>query len=230
MRNAVLAVVIAIAVHSALALAFVAYQKFAPAPDALASLDLSSVELSLADKDDEVAPVAPQMPTTPPPPPVRPKAVEPPPPPDAALATLPPDPAAMKFAEPDERSPEMVTPEAETETRQAREEKPAAAAEPVAAVAPRQARVDAPPRPKRAIRPHYPKGSRQRGEQGDVTVELRVGTDGHVLEVKIVKSSGFPELDAAAEQAAKAARFEPARSGNTPVESAARLTLTFRLK
>lgn len=230
MKNAILAVVLAVGVHAGLGLAFVAYSRFAPGPKALATLDLSSVELSLAEKDDDTAPVAPQMPSQPTPPPPKPQTVEPPPQPDVTVETLPPDPTAMKFAEPEERPPVMVTPEKPSPRSEAQEPPPPPATPPAPAVAPQQAKVDAPPRPKRAIRPHYPKGCRQRGEQGDVTVELRVGVDGRVTAVKIVKTSGFAELDAAAEQAARGARFDPARSGDTAIESTARLGLTFRLR
>ena len=96
--------------------------------------------------------------------------------------------------------------------------------------APRQARIDAPPRPKKTIRPHYPDGARRRGEQGDVVLEIRVEEDGSVGDVKVVTPSGFGELDDAAVRAVRAARFTPARSGDAAVASTARLTLTFRLK
>ena len=97
-------------------------------------------------------------------------------------------------------------------------------------MAPRQARLDAPPKPKRNIRPDYPKGARQRGEQGDVILEIRVNAEGTVDDVKVVTSSGFAELDEAAVKAARAAKFSPARSGHVPVASTARLKLQFKLK
>ena len=96
--------------------------------------------------------------------------------------------------------------------------------------APRQARLDAPPKPKRNIKPDYPKEARQRGEQGDVVVEIRVNAEGTVDAVTVAASSGFPELDEAAVRAARAAKFSPARSGRDPVASTARLKLQFKLK
>ena len=96
--------------------------------------------------------------------------------------------------------------------------------------APRQARIDAPPRPKKAIRPHYPDGARRRGEQGDVVLEIRVEEDGSVGDVKVVATSGFGELDDAAVRAVRAARFAPARSGDDAVASTARLALSFRIR
>ena len=96
--------------------------------------------------------------------------------------------------------------------------------------APRQARVDAPPQPKRAIRPDYPRGARQRGEQGDVGLEVDVSEAGAVDDVRVVASSGFAELDAAAVAAVHKARFVPGRSGSKTVASSVGLTLSFRLK
>ena len=49
------------------------------------------------------------------------------------------------------------------------------------APAPKQAKIDAPPAPKRTIKPDYPRGSRQRGEEGEVTLAIEVGADGLVL-------------------------------------------------
>ena len=98
------------------------------------------------------------------------------------------------------------------------------------AVAPRQARVDAPPSPRKSIKPDYPKGARQRGEQGDVTLELHVTASGTVGDVTVVSASGYPELDEAAVRAVRAARFTPAKRGRQSVASMARITLTFRLK
>jgi len=45
-----------------------------------------------------------------------------------------------------------------------------------------------------------------------------------------VSSSGFPELDRAAERAAAQARFKPGTRDGRPIDSAARLTLIFRLR
>lgn len=91
------------------------------------------------------------------------------------------------------------------------------------------ARIDAPPAPYKAIRPDYPRGARRRGESGDVTLELNVNEKGVVVEVSVSVSTGFRELDAAAIRAVRAARFRPATSDGRPVPSTARLTLSFRL-
>ena len=211
---------VSILIHVLLAIALSAYLEYAPHPDVLATLDLSSVELSFAEQVEETQPVAPQpamvgrrVPSPPQeetPPEVKPE------------KRLPPDPSSPKFPEPKE-SVEWKEPGnlRSTPTPSTYTSLPAA---------PRQARLDAPPHPKRNIRPDYPKGARQRGEQGDVILEIRVTAEGTVDDVKVATSSGFIELDEAAVKAAKAAKFSPARSGHSPVASTARLKLQFKLK
>ena len=103
---------------------------------------------------------------------------------------------------------------------------------PSPAPAPSQARiaVDKPPAPRRRIKPEYPRGARERGEEGDVTLELDITATGTVDDVRIIASCGFPELEQAAIQAVRRARFTPARRGSAKVPATARITLTFRLR
>ena len=184
-----------------------------------AELDLSSVELSFSDEKLEnptaVATLPPaarhEVPAPKPielPPEVRPE------------KALPPDPSDYKFPEPKVET--KILPPQPTQTPQ-----PSQPSQPSSLS---QARVDAPPRPRRAIRPEYPKGARLRGEQGNVILEIEIGADGVCVAAKVAVSCGFAELDAAAVKAALAARFVPAKAGNSPVSSVARLTLSFRLK
>ena len=229
----VVALVISFLAHGLLALALVAYFEYAPEPDVLATLDLSSVELSFAEKVEETA-AAMAMPATPPAKPLKqPKAAEPPAPvPDKALP-LPPDPTAPKFREPKEEPRKFELEDAKSTPAPEQSNNPNNLNNrtiPPSLPAPQQARIDAPLRPKRTIRPVYPKGARQRGEQGEVTLEIRVNAEGTVDEVKVVVSSGVPELDAAALKAAKAAKFTSAKSGRDAVASTARLKLSFKLK
>ena len=205
------AILLSIAIHGLIAAGLIAYLEYASHPDVLATLDLSSVELSFAEEERETQPVAavPQMVG---------RAVPSPPqdekPPEVRLEKpLPPDAGEIKFPEPKEE-PQTLKP-SNPQTFQH---------------APRQARLDAPPKPKRNIRPDYPKGARQRGEQGDVVLEIRVNAEGTVDDVKVATSSGFAELDEAAVKAARTAKFSPARSGREAVASTARLKLQFKLK
>ena len=226
-RSATIALLISILIHGLIAAALIAYLEYAPHPDVLATLDLSSVELSFAEEVQDAQPVA-AMPTTsadnlrPP----KPKADEKPP--EVKLEKpLPPEAGEIKFPEPKEDA-RLKTEDAKVKDERRKTEDAKAASAP--AVAPRQARLDAPPKPRRNIRPDYPKGARQRGEQGDVILEIRVNAEGTVDDVKVATSSGFAELDEAAIRAARAAKFSPARSGHDPVASTARLKLQFKLK
>ncbi len=215
-RNLALAIGGALAVHAFLAAAIVLYIDYAPGPTVTAELDLSSVELSFSDEKLEnptaVATLPPaarhEVPAPKPielPPEVRPE------------KALPPDPSDYKFPEPKVET--KIQPPQPSQTPQPSQ--PSSLS---------QARVDAPPRPRRAIRPEYPKGARLRGEQGNVILEIEIGADGVCVAAKVAVSCGFAELDAAAVKAALAARFVPAKAGNSPVSSVARLTLSFRLK
>ena len=202
--------------------------EYAPEPDVLATLDLSSVELSFAEAEDDTAAVLPRDPVpelTPPKPELLPEPESEPLP-----EPLPEIPDAVDIPQPTQL-PQLPTPPPNPPTPQPSQPPQTSQASPSSpASAPRQARVDAPPRPRRTIKPDYPKGARQRGEQGDVVVELRVNAEGFVDLAEVVTSSGFAELDEAALRAVRAAKFVPAKSGHSAVASSARLTLTFRLK
>ena len=199
------------------AVGIVAYMKYAPGPTAVATLDLSSVDLSFAEDEDETAAVSPTMPAMPEVEPPKPRE-EKPPEAERAEDPLPPDPTAPSLAEPEPEREQMETPNIPPP------------APPAPAVAPKQAKIDAPPKPHKTIKPDYPKGARQRGEQGEVILEIRVNAAGIVDHVDIVSSCGFSELDEAAVRAARTARFTPAKSGGSPVASTARLKLDFKLK
>ena len=221
----VAAILLSLLFHGLLLTGTGMYMAYGPSSRSLPTLDLSSVEVSFAETDEEVESVMP-LPASTPRVPTRPREERMP---DVTEAKpLPPDPEAPKFREPTEAKPTMEElPPVERPEEQ--ESAVAAEARPTVQAA-RQARVDAPPRPRRNIRPDYPSGARQRGEQGDVVLEIRVENDGSVSDVKVLASSGFAELDEAAVKAAKKARFVPARSGDGPVSASARLKLSFKLK
>ncbi len=239
-----LAILLSVLAHALLALGigFGAWGLFENDALTLAQLDLSSVELSFAEKEDDSAAAAPSFASaaSDPVPETKPVEETPPPPELEAPKDLPPDPEAPTLPEPEEERKPLETPEPkkveeteapkETEEAKKTEEPPRPASVATAATAPRQAHVDAPVRPKKAIKPDYPKSARQRGEQGNVVLEILVNEAGRVDDVKVVSSSGSSELDEAAIRAARTSRFTPAKRGRTPVASSARLTLEFRLK
>ena len=241
----------AIAFHAAIVMGAVRMGWLSPDDATLPELDITSVDLSFSDTPDETAtpvaqPPAPAIDAPQPPPPPETHASEPPPielPPDPQATVIPrpaePRPTDLRppLPTPPEPEPQPKTqpapspePDSHKEVPPPEPQQPSAAAP--AAPAPSQARVavDKPPAPRRRIKPEYPKGARQRGEEGDVTLELDVSANGMVDGVRVVASCGFAELEQAAIQAVKRARFTPARRGSANVPSTARLTLTFRLK
>jgi protein TonB len=67
---------------------------------------------------------------------------------------------------------------------------------------------------RRSEEPEYPQVSRRLGEQGSVVLQVLVGTDGRVIDTKLLQSSGFDRLDQAAIAGVKANyRFIPGTVG-----------------
>ena len=219
----VIAIAVSVLVHLVLAAGLWWYFTVTPSPVVLAQLDLSRVELSLADEDVAAAVPVASLPTESAPSapnPLPPATTAPPPVRDETDPTLP------TLAEPVAPQATSQIPELPELAQSVRHSLP----KQETLAAPKQAKIDAPPSPKRAIRPEYPRGSRLRKEEGDVVLEIHVAADGGVSELRVVGSSGFAELDEAAVRAAMAARFTPAKSGRDAVASVARLKLTFKLK
>ena len=183
----------------------------------------------------------PSEPDTPPPPePDTPPPPEPDtPPPPVSDTPPPPEPDTPPPPEPDTPAPPVSDtpppPEPDTPPPPEPPARPVGAGLQPAPVpasalqAPKQARVDAPPKLLKSIKPDYPKSARQRGEEGEVALELAINARGGVDSVTIVASSGYPELDAAAIRAATKARFVPAKAGKSAISSVARITISFRL-
>lgn len=150
----------------------------------------------------------------------------PPPPPKAPVRKQPvvqPQPV-LAVASPAATSGFVVAPQPPAPPVQPIAAPPAPVAAPTALVA---ARFDADylHNPK----PVYPALSRRMGEEGKVLLKVRVSTQGTALEVAISKSSGFPRLDAAAQDAVARWRFVPARRGEEPVDSSVVVPITFAL-
>ncbi len=81
----------------------------------------------------------------------------------------------------------------------------------------------------RILRPYYPLGARKRGEQGTVTFEVLVSRSGAVKRITVLTSSGYKDLDAAAERALKRARFKPGTKDGKPIEALAVVPIQFKL-
>ena len=59
---------------------------------------------------------------------------------------------------------------------------------------------------------------------------LYINGSGTLDKVEIVKSSGFPLLDAAAIKEMKRSQFQPAMDGAIPIRSRAQASVTYRLE
>jgi TonB family protein len=77
------------------------------------------------------------------------------------------------------------------------------------------------------VEPEYPEEARQQRIQGAVVLEVRIGRDGSIQDVKLV--SGQPSLANAAIAAVKQWRFKPRMVQEQLVEMQTRITLNFRL-
>lgn len=78
------------------------------------------------------------------------------------------------------------------------------------------------------VMPVYPEIARQAGMEGDVFIEMVVGTDGSVQEVHVLR--GPPVFHEAAIEAARKARFTPARQNDRPVRVKVNQRVSFRLR
>jgi periplasmic protein TonB len=76
----------------------------------------------------------------------------------------------------------------------------------------------------------YPTEAARRHQQGTIVLMLYINGSGTLERVEIVKSSGFPLLDAAAIKEMNQSRFEPAMDGAIPIRSRAQASVTYRLE
>ena len=74
----------------------------------------------------------------------------------------------------------------------------------------------------------FPLKSQRLGESGSVLLEMTVGIDGLVKEVKIAQSSGYARVDDCAVAAAWDWIFQPALRNGVPEVALARHRYTFR--
>jgi protein TonB len=78
--------------------------------------------------------------------------------------------------------------------------------------------------------PVYPRDALRDEITGTVELELLVGVDGSVVEVRVIHSSGNRQLDnAAREQVLRKWRFQPATRDGIPVQAWGRVPVVFKL-
>ena len=78
--------------------------------------------------------------------------------------------------------------------------------------------------------PEYPAASRSQGEQGVVTVLLRISPAGSVEGMEVIRSSGYAALDEAARRAVQRWRFRPAMRDGLAIPGTIRTAIHFRLQ
>lgn len=77
--------------------------------------------------------------------------------------------------------------------------------------------------------PVYPEDARSAGQQGVVTLDVIVGTDGRPETIKIITSSGYYLLDDSAKSAVQHYKFRPATMGGIKCRSHVKVPICFRL-
>ncbi|WP_298034404.1 energy transducer TonB [uncultured Desulfovibrio sp.] len=79
------------------------------------------------------------------------------------------------------------------------------------------------------VKPSYPALSLRKGEEGRVVLSVLVKADGTAGNVNIKRTSGFPRLDTAAENAVRRWRFEPYRIGGLATDHEYSVVVEFSL-
>ncbi len=77
--------------------------------------------------------------------------------------------------------------------------------------------------------PRYPPRARELDQQGEVLIRALIDERGAPGEIRIWRSSGYPLLDRAAEQAVRSWAFEPALRDNRPVQAWVQVPVRFRI-
>lgn len=83
---------------------------------------------------------------------------------------------------------------------------------------------------KTCAKPVWPKQSLRDENQGAVNLAFLIGTDGKVVDSKVVKSSGFAPLDEAAREGIEKCTFIPATEDGAPVQTWMQMQYVWTLK
>jgi protein TonB len=153
--------------------------------------------------------------------PPPPKDLPPPPPPPEMKAPPPPfiPPVEVNVQQPPPPTPIASVSTAKPLTNDLpRPATPAPAAPPAPAAA-TGVKVNAVVDFSSCAKPDYPKSSLRNEETGTSTMSFLIGVDGHVVEAKVQKSSGFRDLDKAAINALSKCTFKPGTVDGKPEQS-----------
>lgn len=89
--------------------------------------------------------------------------------------------------------------------------------------------VDRLPKTMGSITPEYPEAARQRGQEGNVTLMLKIDDLGRVREAEVIEANPPGVFDETALQAFRAGRFQPAMKDGRPVRYQAYIRVEFKL-
>jgi len=103
---------------------------------------------------------------------------------------------------------------------------PATAAEP----APAAPSAVVPPAVVSYRKPLYPPRLRSLGVEGSVVLEIAVSAQGTPQDVRVTRSSGYPEMDSRAVEALRRATYSPRAVGDTPVAGVLTLLVRYTLE
>jgi len=181
----------------------------------------SSIEVNRAPLKPLATPIATPI-ATPPAPPV--KATNP-------STSPPPTPQPQPLALQPSPNQTATNPNAQLTTTPATASATITATSP-AATSPAPAKVELPTHAAAYLqnpKPDYPALSVQRGEQGQVVLNVLIGIDGKAQKAEIAKSSGFERLDAVALATVQRWRYVPGKRGGVPEEMWFKVPLAFVL-
>jgi TonB family protein len=82
---------------------------------------------------------------------------------------------------------------------------------------------------KAALTADYPGDAQVQGEQGDVLLDVEVGTNGRPQRIRLDKSSGYTDLDDAALQTAANFHYVPAVSGGDTETTWKKIVIRYQL-
>ena len=196
-----------------------------PLPMSDTAVEVSLVTAAVSEQPAVSAPPQEPPPTPPPPPDPTP---EPPSPKPEPELTREPTPAPPK-PEPRREPPKPARAPAEPRRSTAPSTAPTRNAAATGAPAGRSAGPTIGARPRFNPKPAYPPEARQQRQQGRVIVAVQVSAEGRATSVSLVRSSGFPQLDAAAVEGVRRWTFTPAQAVGVPIPSRVEVPVTFNL-
>lgn len=208
-----------------LALLLLSQQASEPTPAATAPIIASLVLPQAAPAPRPLPPPPKPVPTPPRPKPTPPRPVPTPAPAPQVMAAPAAAPSASEISAPPAPAPAPAAAPAQAPSP--------APAPPSPAPAPAPPPLD-PPRFDAAYlnnpAPGYPALSRRLNEQGTVLLRVLVSPTGQAQDIQLLKSSGYPRLDAVAQETVKQWRFVPAKRGPDALAAWVQVPIDFQLR